>query len=72
MATLVSTSLKESEKYSFEQKGQTLVKTPSLKFSLAYHKALNGQIESRFIAAVQHVGDLWYSAWVTAGQPSFE
>lgn len=72
MATQISASLKESEKYSFEQKGQTLVKTPSLKFSLAYHKALNGQIESRFMAAVQHVGDLWYSAWLTAGQPSFE
>jgi hypothetical protein len=72
MATQINASLKESETYSFEQKGQTLVKTPSLKFSLAYHKALNGQIESRFMAAVQHVGDLWYSAWLTAGQPSFE
>ncbi len=72
MAKKVNFELKEGEKYSFVQKGQTLVKTPSLKFSLAYHKALNGQIESRFKAAVQHVGDLWYSAWLTAGQPSFE
>lgn len=72
MATQVSKSIKESEKYSFEQKGQTLVKTPSLKYSLAYHKALDGQIELRFKAAVQHVGDLWYSAWLEAGQPSFK
>lgn len=72
MATKVSAELKEGEKYSFEQKGQGLVKTQSLKYSLAYHKALNRQIETRFLAAVQHVGDLWYSAWLTAGQPSFE
>lgn len=72
MATQVSKSLRESEKYSFEQKGQTLVKTPSLKYSLAYHKALDGQIELRFKDAVKHVGDLWYSAWLEAGQPSFE
>jgi hypothetical protein len=72
MATQVSNSLKEGEKYSFEQKGQTLVKTQSLKYSLTYHKALNHQIELRFTAAVQHVGDLWYSAWLAAGQPSFE
>lgn len=72
MATHISASLPEREKYSFEQKGSALVKTPSLKYSLAYHKALNHQIENRFSAAVQHVGDLWYSAWLTAGQPSFE
>ncbi len=72
MASKISQSLKEAEKYSFEQKGTTLIKTPSLKYSLAYHKALNKQIESRFMASVQHVGDLWYSAWLTAGEPSFE
>jgi hypothetical protein len=72
MATHVSNHFKEGEKYSFEQKGQALVKTQSLKYSLAYHKALNHQIEARFMAAVQHVGDLWYSAWLSAGQPSFE
>jgi hypothetical protein len=72
MASQSSASLREGEKYSFEQKGQSLVKTPSLKYSLAYHKALNHQIEKRFSAAVKHVGDLWYSAWLVAGQPSFE
>lgn len=71
-ASQVSASLKEGDKYSFEQKGNTLVKIPSIKYSLAYHKALNHQIEARFSAAVQHVGDLWYSAWLLAGQPSFE
>jgi len=72
MAKKVSLDIKESEKYSFLQKGSSLIKTPSMKYSHAYHKTLNKQIETRFIAAVQHVGDLWYSAWLEAGQPSFE
>jgi hypothetical protein len=72
IASEVSSSLKEGEKYSFEQKGQALVKIQSVKYSLAYHKALNNQIESQFTAAIKHVGDLWYSAWLEAGQPSFE
>lgn len=72
MATQESASLAERDKYSFEQKGQGLIKTQSLKYSLAYHKSLNRQIELRFQAAVKHVGDLWYSAWLSAGQPSFE
>jgi hypothetical protein len=72
IASEVSSSFKEGEKYSFEQKGQALVKIQSVKYSLAYHKALNNQIESRFTAAIKHVGDLWYSAWLEAGQPSFE
>ena len=71
-ATQVSASLKESDKYSFEQKGNTLVKTPSLKYSLFYHRALNHQIEARFSDSVKHVEDLWYSAWLSAGQLSFE
>jgi hypothetical protein len=72
IASEVSSSLKESEKYSFEQKGQALVKIQSIKYSLTYHKALNNQIETRFTTAIKHVGDLWYSAWLEAGQPSFE
>ena len=36
IATKVSAEIKEGEKYSFEQKGQSLVKIPSLKYSLAY------------------------------------
>jgi len=59
-----------SKKYTFEQKGKTLIKTYSKEYSLAYHKLLNRSIENRFSAAVLAVSSLWYSAWLEAGQPN--
>jgi hypothetical protein len=68
----LSEKFKPSEKYSFEQKGNTLVKNYSLKYAKAYHKALNSQVENRFSLSIKHIGDLWYSAWIEAGQPNLE
>jgi hypothetical protein len=68
----LSEKFKPSEKYSFEQKGNTLVKNYSIKYAKAYHKALNSQVENRFKLSIKHIGDLWYSAWIEAGQPNLE
>jgi hypothetical protein len=68
----LSEKFKPSEKYSFEQKGNTLVKNYSLKYAKAYHKVLNSQVENRFRLSIKHIGDLWYSAWIEAGQPNLE
>lgn len=61
-----------NKKYSFEQKGSVMQKTPSLFYSKKYHQSLGNQIEKRFQAAVKHVSDVWYSAWVDGGQPIFQ
>ncbi len=58
--------------YSFEQKGKSLQKIHSKKFSLHYHQTLENQIENRFNSAIKHIGDVWFSAWIDAGQPIFE
>jgi len=63
---------RSSKKYSFEQKAGVLTKNYSLTYSKAYHKALNHQVEDRFRLSIKHIGDLWYSAWLEAGQPSLE
>jgi hypothetical protein len=62
----------KNKKYSFEQKGSVMQKTPSLFYSKKYHQSLGNQIEKRFQAAVKHVSDVWYSAWVDGGQPIFQ
>ena len=38
-------------------------------YAKLYHEKLNGQVESRFRAAIKAVGNAWYTAWVDAGQP---
>ncbi len=59
----------EDKKYSFEQKGNMSVQVYSREYSAAYHRMLGRQVENRMRASVKEVADLWYTAWVDAGQP---
>jgi hypothetical protein len=68
----ISRQIPNNKKFTFEQKGTTLQKTPSLFYSKKYHQSLGNQIEKRFNAAIKHVSDVWYSAWVDGGQPIFQ
>ncbi len=58
-----------SKKYSFEQKGNSLIKNYAKEYALTYHKLLQHSIEDRFNSSILEVGSLWYSAWLDAGQP---
>lgn len=60
------------QKYSFENRGNSLIKTYSRPFSDAYHEMLSGQVERRIRASILRVGSIWYSAWVDAGQPDLK
>jgi hypothetical protein len=62
-------SFDATKKYSIEYKGTTQVKVYSKEYSLAYHQALNGQVERRLKASILSVANMWFTAWVDAGQP---
>lgn len=57
------------QKYSYETRGRAMVKTYSQPFSEAYHTRLNNMVERRMCEAIIHVGSIWYTCWVDAGQP---
>lgn len=57
------------QKYSFEARGETLVKTFSEAYSTAYHQKLDGMVEGQMRLSIKHVGDLWFTCWVNAGMP---
>ena len=61
-----------SKKFSFETKGKQTIKMVSVEYSKAYHQLLSGMVERQFCASVKMVGDVWYSAWVDAGQPDLK
>jgi hypothetical protein len=63
---------KPKSKYIFLKKGNLLTKTYAPAYAKAYHVRLNNQIETQFRSAVQHIGNVWYSAWLEAGQPDFK
>ncbi len=61
-----------SRKYNFESRGKQTVKVISQEYSKTYHTALHGMVERQMRASIKMVGDLWYSAWVDAGQPDLK
>lgn len=59
----------EDRKYTFENRGVTLMQVYSEEYSRAYEQRLNGMVERRLRASIHAIGSLWYTAWVNAGQP---
>ncbi len=57
------------KKYSFENRGNTMIKVYSIEYTEDYDKMLNGMVERRMREAIITVGSLWYTAWVNAGKP---
>lgn len=68
----LTNKMSEDKKYTFEQRGQSTIKTYSKNFSNKYHKALNGMVERQMKRSIKMVGDIWYTCWVNAGQPDLE
>ncbi|MFM7854274.1 MAG: zinc dependent phospholipase C family protein [Flammeovirgaceae bacterium] len=59
-------------KFNFESKGKQTVKVFSQEYSRRYHQVLGGMVERQFRASVKMTGNLWYTAWVDAGQPDLK
>ena len=57
------------KKYSFENRGSTLMQVYSAEYTNDYDKMLDGMVERRMRAAIITVGSMWYTAWVNAGKP---
>jgi hypothetical protein len=61
-----------SKKFSFETKGKQTVKVVSEEYSRRYHEMLSGMVERQFRASVKMTGNIWFTAWVDAGQPDLK
>ncbi|OFY85270.1 MAG: S1/P1 Nuclease [Bacteroidetes bacterium RIFCSPLOWO2_12_FULL_35_15] len=60
----------QDKKYSFENRGATIMKVYSKEYTEDYDKLLNGMVERRMRAAIISIGSLWYTAWINAGKPN--
>ena len=65
-------SASATAKFNYETKGKQTIKVYSFDFSRNYHERLSGMVERQFRASVKMTGDLWYTAWVDAGQPDLK
>jgi hypothetical protein len=59
----------ENRKYGFESRNNTVVRTYSREYALAYHDTLDGMVERRMRRAILRTGSLWHTAWKNAGSP---
>ncbi len=59
-------------KFNYETKGKQTIKVYSISFSKSYHLRLRGMVERRLRSSIKMVGDLWFTAWVEAGQPDLK
>lgn len=65
----LNTKFTEDKKYSYKIINSKSVRRYSDEYTKAYSDSLHGQVERRVRHAISAVGDLWYTAWVDAGQP---
>ena len=68
----LSEEYEQDKQYAYEKRGTQTIKVKSAEFSAAYHSKLNGMVERRLRLSIATIGDLWYSAWIDAGQPILE
>jgi hypothetical protein len=61
-----------NNKYNFETKGKQTVKVFSESYSKHYHEKLDGMVERQFRGSVKMTGNIWFTAWVDAGQPDLK
>jgi hypothetical protein len=59
-------------KYTFENRGNVMMKTYSVEYTNRYDFMIKGQVERRMRESITMVGSLWYTAWVNAGKPNLD
>jgi hypothetical protein len=60
------------KKFNFETKGKRTIKVVSTEYAKTYHQLLSGMVERQFRASIKMTGDIWYTAWIDAGQPDLK
>ncbi len=58
-----------NKKYGYESRGKQTVRVYNASYSRRYHDRLAGMVERQMRASIKMIADLWYTAWVDAGQP---
>lgn len=67
----LSQSFPSDRQFCFDERLETITRLPCRDYARAYSDAMQGMVEERFRASIKSVGDVWYTAWIDAGQPSF-
>ena len=62
-------SFPEDRQFCYDERLERTTWTQCPEFAQAYEEALGGSIERRMQESIKAIGDVWFSAWIDAGQP---
>lgn len=65
-------SFPPDRQFCYENRLQQVVRTQCQDFAKAYNISLDGQVEERMKESILSIGNIWYTAWVNAGQPELK
>ncbi len=68
----LNSSFPADQKYSFSERGNTIIKQYSAAYAKAYQDKMEGMVEKQMRSAILMTGSFWFSAWVDAGQPTLK
>jgi hypothetical protein len=68
----LSRTFPSDQQFCYDERMSQNVRQPCRAYAQAYSDAMQGQVEARMRAAIQTVGDAWYTAWIDAGQPDLK
>jgi hypothetical protein len=69
---ILTEKIDEEKKFTIEERNGITVRAYSRSFSKEYHNMLDNQVESRMKASIKMISDIWFTAWVDAGQPDLK
>jgi hypothetical protein len=69
---ILTEKTEEEKKFTIEERNGVTVRAYSRNFSKEYHKMLDNQVERRMKASIKMISDIWFTAWVDAGQPDLK
>ena len=65
----LSMSFPSDQQYCFEKRNELTVRQPCKAYAIAYANRMKGMVEKRMSATILALGNVWFTAWVDAGQP---
>ncbi|MEL6865129.1 MAG: zinc dependent phospholipase C family protein [Bacteroidota bacterium] len=66
----LSETFPSDQQYCYEERLNRNVRTQCRAYAAEYNRQMKGMVEKRMQEAISAVGDVWYTAWVDAGQPN--
>jgi hypothetical protein len=60
------------QQYCFDDRLDVTIRIQCEAYARAYQDRMQGMVEDRMRHSIQAIGSSWYTAWVDAGQPSFD